>query len=400
MKYSSTFFFFSIYLSCLGQGSKEIKTELPCTDEMAQKAKGKWIQIGDNGSYNTNETKSRIDQMHDLISKFYPEPTGVDVVWHRTAGKSYFGSKRKYYTTNDGSQTFDYSNLPHFTYYYYNALFFPYQCAYGKTHSIIPTYPGETGTGLNIIANFTLGQPPSQDDTWTIDGLPVATYRPPITIKEGIEFTYPDQGINNRHVLIHRKGMLPYKTVTRKVYLEYCITYYTKLWDETIANYERMPVRSLDIQEKEKNAKLAKFEKDFANDSKKLKANVDYYLSGYQTEQQRRDEQVIKAKKIKSDVLKNFTDEIEKSSNEGLLNTPAMVTTKYQYSPSVFETDPAKGLLLITENPDYIRKDLPKHVPQFFIVAFKWSDWLPLNKFAEDFFLNFRFERLQAMIDK
>jgi hypothetical protein len=382
-----------------GRSQKSLTTELPCKDELAQKVKGRWIQTGDKGAYNTNETKSRIDAIHNLISTFYPEPAGVDVVWHRTAGKSYFGSKRKYYTTNDGSLRFDYSNLPHFTYYYYNALFFPYQCAYGKTHSIIPTYPGETGTGLNIIANFNLGEN-VPDDTWTINGMPVVMHKPPIAVKEGIEFLHPEPGVNNRHVLIHRKGMLPYKTVTREVYLEYCISYYTKLHDEIINGLQQMPVRSLDVQETEKKARLAKFEKDFASDSKKLKANVDYYLSGYQTDQQRRDDQVIKAKKNKDDVLKIFADETEKSAAEGLLNTPAMVNTKYQYSPSVFETDPAKGLFIITENPDYIRKDLPKHIPQFFIVAFKWSDWPPLNKFAEDFFLNFRLEKLQAMIDK
>jgi hypothetical protein len=393
-------FLFVCFITCIiTWGQKNIATDAPCTNEMAQNAKGRWISLPDNGSYNTNETKSRIDAIHNLISTFYSEPAGVDVVWHRTAGKSYFGSKRKYYTTNDGSLTFDYSNLPHFTYYYYNALFFPYQCEYGKTHSLIPTYPGETGTAFNIIANFNLGEN-AQDDTWTINGLPVVMRKPPIAIKDGIEFSHPEPGVNNRHVLIHRKGILPYKTVTRKQYLEYCINYYTKLHDEVIKGIEQIPVRSLDEQEKEKKAKLAKFEKDFGNDPKKLKANVDYYLSGYQTDQQQRNEQVIKAKKVKDDVLKIFIDEIEKSTNDGLLETPAMVFTKYQYSPSVFETDPAKGLLLITENPDYIRKDLPKYVPQFFIVAFKWSDWPPLNKFAEDFFLNFRFEKLQAMIDK
>ena len=172
------------------------------------------------------------------------------------------------------------------------------------------------------------------------------------------------------------------------------------MWDEIIRNFEQMPVRSLQDQEKEKAAKLAKFAKDFTNDQKKQKANVDYYLSGYQTDQQRRDEQVAKAKKNRDDILKNFTDEIEKSTNEGLLETPAMVNTKYQYNPSVFEADSAKGLLLIIENPAYIRKDLPKYVPQFFAVSFTWNDWAPLNKFAEDFGLNFQFEKLQAMIDK
>ncbi len=391
--------FIALFFYTSLQSQKPITTELPCTDEMAQKVKGKWISLPDNGSYNTNETAIRMNQIHGLISKFYPEPTGVDVTWHRTAGKSYFGAKRKYSTTDGGGITFDYSDLPHFTYYYYNAGFFPYRCAYGKTHSLIPTYPGETSTFLNVIANYSLGEN-AQDDTWTINGYPVLMHKPPIAVKEGIEFSHPETVRNTRHLLIHRKGMLPYKTVTRKQYLDYCIIYHTKMWDEIIRNFEQMPVRSLQDQEKEKAAKLAKFAKDFTNDQKKQKANVDYYLSGYQTDQQRRDEQVAKAKKNRDDILKNFTDEIEKSTNEGLLETPAMVNTKYQYNPSVFEADSAKGLLLIIENPAYIRKDLPKYVPQFFTVSFTWNDWAPLNKFAEDFGLNFQFEKLQAMIDK
>ena len=35
-------------------------------------------------------------------------------------------------------------------------------------------------------------------------------------------------------VLIHRKGILPYIPVTRKQYLEQCISYHTKIWDENI----------------------------------------------------------------------------------------------------------------------------------------------------------------------
>jgi hypothetical protein len=160
-----------------------------------------------------------------------------------------------------------------------------------------------------------------------------------------------------------------------------------------------MPVRSNEVQEKEKKDKLDKFQKQFGNDQKKLKANVDYYLSGYQTDQQRRDEQVVKAKKNKEGELKKFTDEMEKTTSEGLLGSPAMVLVKYYSIPSVFETDPAKGSLVVTENPDYIRRDLPKHVPQFFIVALTWQDGAP-KKFAETFQQNFPFEKLQAMIDR
>jgi hypothetical protein len=384
---------------CLASNSqKPITTDVPCTDAMAQNIKGSWIQTNDNGSYNSKETSHRLNEIHELVLNIYPQPTGVDAVWHRTAGTGYFGAKRKYYSTTDGNVTFDYLNLPHFTYYYYNVGFFPYQCEYGKTNSLIPTYPGETHTFLNIIANFTLGEL-AQDDTWTIIGLPVIMYKPPVTIKEGIRFAYPEPGRNVSHALVHRKGVLPYIPVTRKQYLDYCIVYHTKLHDAVIKNFEQMPVRSLEEQEKEKKAKLDKFQKQFGNDEKKLKANVDYYLSGYQTGQQRRDEQVAKSKKNKADELKKFTDELEKTTSEGLLDSTAMVSTKY-YSSPVFETDPAKGFILVTENPEYIRKDLPKHVPQLFIVSLTWDDGVPVKKFAGIFQQDFSFEKLQAMIDK
>ena len=77
-----------------------------------------------------------------------------------------------------------------------------------------------------------------------------------------------------------------------------------------------------------------------------------------------------------------------------------MILVKYYSSPSVFETDPAKGSMLVTENPDYIRKDLPKQVPQFFILSLTWDDGPSQKKVAEIFEQNFSFEKLQTMIDK
>lgn len=94
----------TLYLLCgclAAKSQKPITTDVPCTDVMAQSIKGKWIQTNDYGSYNSKETSSRLNEIHDLVLKLYPEPTGVDAVWHRTAGVSYFGAKRKYYKTDD-----------------------------------------------------------------------------------------------------------------------------------------------------------------------------------------------------------------------------------------------------------------------------------------------------------
>lgn len=374
-----------------------VKTTDPCTDAIAQNADGKWIKTTDLGLTSSKECNVRLDAIHELLLKIYPEPKGVDAAWHRSAGISYFGAKRKYYKTDDGNLTFDYLNVPHFLQFTYTAGFFRYQCEYGKDNSMLPD--GETGTWLNIIANKNLGET-NADDDWTINGLPVITKKPAKYIEDGYEFYYPEPGRNVRGALVYRKGgILPYIPVTRKQYLDYCIIYHTKLWNENIKAFEQFPVRSTEEQEKEKNTKLVRLQKQFANDPQKLKANTDYYLAGYKTDQQIKEEKIRDAKKIRDDILKKFTDETEKSKNEGLLNSPAMIKEMY-YAEPIFETDPATGMMLITENPGYIRKDLPKYVPQLFEINLVWNEWKSQAAFAKTFQEKFPTDKLQAMIDK
>ena len=50
--------------------------------------------------------------------------------------------------------------------------------------------------------------------------------------------------------------------------------------------------------------------------------------------------------------------------------------------------------MLKIENPDYILKDLPKHVPQLFVVAWIWNDWIPQRNFVETVEKYFPFEKL------
>ena len=390
------FFLTSIYLQSFSQNL--ITTTGPCTDAIAQKADGKWIKSSDLGSVNSKEAFNRLDAIHDLVLKTYPEPKGLDAVWHRAAGVSYFGSKRKYYKTDD-RLTFDYLNTPHFLQYSYTAGFFAYYCDAYEKSIMHPGYPSETGTWINIIANKNIGET-ALDDDWTINGLPVITKKAAQYKEDGYESYYPEPGYKVRGVLVYRKGgILPYIPVTRKQYLEYCIVYHTKIWNESIKGFEQLPVRSAEEQEKEKNTKLVRLQKQFANDPQKLKANTDYYLAGYKTDQQIKEEKIRDAKKLKDDILKKFIDEIERSKNEGLLTSPAMIKVMY-YAEPIFETDPVYGLMVITENPDYVRKDLPKHVPQLFEINLTWDASGAQEIFAKTFQEKFPTDKLQAMIDK
>lgn len=396
MKLQATILF-SLFIHQLSFCQTKIITKDPCTDAMAQNANGRWIKSTDLGSINSKECYTRLDAIHEMLLKIYPEPKGVDAVWHRAAGVSYFGSKRKYYKTNDDRLTFDYLGMPHFWQYSYTAGFFANSCDAEKG-VLRPGYPGETHTWVNIIANKNIGE---TNDSWTINSLPVMTMKPAQYKEDGYEFRFPEPERNVRSVLVYRKGgTLPYITVTRKQYLDHCISYHSNMWNEIIKFAEQMPVRSKEEQENEKNTKLVRLEKQFVNDPKKLKANTDYYLSGYKTDQQIKSEKIADAKNNKEQELKKFTDEIDRSKSEELLNSPAMIRVMYYSTPSIFETDPAWGLILVTENPDYIRKDLPKHVPQLFEINLVWSEWAPQENFAKIFQEKFPTDKLQVMIDK
>jgi hypothetical protein len=66
----------------------------------------------------------------------------------------------------------------------------------------------------------------------------------------------------------------------------------------------------------------------------------------------------------------------------------------------IFITEKEGGKMLVTENPAYIRKDLPKHVPQFFIVYWTIGPGDPGEDLRKRIVEYFPIEKLQAMIDK
>lgn len=364
---------------------------------MTFKAKGRWAKMVDLGTTSSPEAYKRLEAIQNLLFTMYPEPVGVDAAWRRNIGMSYFGAKHQY--SNSKKVPSDFLNLPHFFQYSYSCGFFDYYCYDGK---MIPGYPGETSAVLKVFANtLTHFIGDGLDCDMNIGGLPVKMRYPLKEKWKGYDLYTSEAGSSTNSVLIHRPGMLPYIPVTRKQYLDHSIEHLTKMYDKMIRDAEQMPVRSTEEQEKEKKIKLDKFQKDFGNDAKKLKANIDYYLSGYETDQQRRDEQVNKTKKDKADIIKRYQDELEKTTKEGLLDDPACIVTVHmpdQITPILVAED--KGPMLVTDNPDYIRKDLPKHIPQFFVLTWQGMSKGVRGEVGKIIKEKFPIEKLQAMIDK
>jgi hypothetical protein len=97
-----------------------------------------------------------------------------------------------------------------------------------------------------------------------------------------------------------------------------------------------------------------------------------------------------------------LSDESERTTKDGLLDSPAVIRIDPLFTTEgpIFQSEKQGGTALVTENPAYLRKDLPKYVPQFFVLSLSadpkgWSK--NFKRIVEE---NFPIETLQAMIDK
>lgn len=413
------FFFSAIHFLAWGQDTKNpIKTSTPCKNEVLFNTAGRWIKgaLNDLGSEyiplnptQIKEVTHRIESIHKLMFSIYPEPLGIDAVWNPVLGRSSFAEQVKYVRNSQNILNREAIVEKPVASFYYRNGFFRYYCNPNNEFEIWRGYPGETGTWISVYANTLVAANELRpEDAITIRGFPVCMRQPLMSKLGDFELlgtndpAFSTTGVE-RYVIVHRKGMSPYIPVTRKEYLDRCIPIVAKWWETTIKSSEEAPVRSLEVQETEKNQTIEKMKKEFASNPSGLKAAIDYYLSDYKTEQQIRDGQVRKLKQDRDDVLKRYQEELEKTTKEGLLNVPAIipgsVCDPLVENTSIF-VDEKEGWMLVIQNPDYMRKELPKYVPQFFVVTWKWNDWQPQADIAKLIEEKFPFARLQAMIDK
>jgi hypothetical protein len=171
-------------------------------------------------------------------------------------------------------------------------------------------------------------------------------------------------------VLISRDGALPYIPVTRKQFFDRAVPYVTRYYDEL---------------------------------TKKLIQGNDAMPAQFRASKEEMGKQTALNAKSKNDALTKLQDALEETTRKGLLNAPAVV----QIDPllmnegPVFQSEAEGGCMLATENPNYFRKELPKYVPQFFVVELNTSEPAHLNiNFKTIIEENFPIEKLKAMIDK
>ena len=207
-------------------------------------------------------------------------------------------------------------------------------------------------------------------DIMRVDGRPIQILSPIVGKWKGYD-VYNPWGVVGRTniVLLHREGMLPYIPVTRKQYLDRSIACMQKFFGIAIKDLEQPEGLLLLMDKKE------------------------------------RDEQVKKQQQTRDKVIKFYRDELDATTKEGLLDSPAIISSDLatlETNLPIFTTQAKGGKMLVTENPDYFRKDLPKYVPQLMVYLLDNADSFvghtvnPFKLIDE----HFPIEKLQAMIDK
>lgn len=325
----------------------------PCTNEMLLAKKAQWKLGGKVPLINSEnapkilapEFIKRIDALHKLVLEAYPEGAGTEPWWSRFLG----------YTPTDNKTPYSFRYGSGFPFYYCSQDF---PGSPDEKSATMKCYCAEYGTLLDIYANTLPNDLISgSSDITELNGKPVYKMAGHVGKWKGYDVfnLYGDSAFSERVVVISRKGILPFRYITRKEILQSRIDMYKK------------------------------FKADMGADPNTVQT-MDVEIKKYQDEMKRTPDSLLNSPAIIGGVL-----------DDGVTGGNASV---------VFS---AKGDMLITENPNYFRKDLPRHIPQYFILHWQWFGFDPNTNrkhlvapeyFAERINEYFPIEKLQAMIDK
>ena len=372
------FLLFSIHASAQNPHFPKVKISVTCSNEFINNYKGKWLihEPVSAPDYH-DEAMSRLNAMNDLIRKIYPQPTGGDAGWSGEFAKKSFADEVKYVPVQDRDPEETKTRINPIYRYRYSCILFPWMCT-SNPNEIMNMYPEGSSGSIVIRANDLqiLNQNYADANEWTIDGRPIKRKMFATGSQwKGYDLMSDVGGIyanaaSSHFVLISRDGVLPYIPITRKQYLDRAIPYVTRYYDEL---------------------------------TKKVVQGNDAMPAQFRAPKDEIDKQTALNTKAKNDAVTKLRDALEETTRKGLLDAPAVVRIDplLMNEGPVFQSEAEGGCMLVTENPNYFRKELPKYVPQFFVIELNTSDPGHLNmNFKTIIEENFPIEKLKAMIDK
>jgi hypothetical protein len=127
---------------------KTIKTETPCTEEVLFKTPGRWLNTS-SGYYINNaglnfqsnqmkEVTKRVDAIHELMVKIYPQPLAVDAAWYPTLAYGSFAEQITYGRNSHGASDYTVVKKSQLQHSVMCAVFFPHGCKGDSPNEIWP----------------------------------------------------------------------------------------------------------------------------------------------------------------------------------------------------------------------------------------------------------------------
>ena len=365
-----------LFFHCFFLWSQQfIKTTTPVTEEFLQNVPGRWLDFGSGGiakisKQQQQEIFSRLDKIHQFVFNAYPSPVGVDAAQSRHTTDQQFAYQVKLDHLENGDTHESLINGVPVVEYWYTAYFGRY--SHGRSeYEMLAGLPREDAEWFFVYANSLtfLEAGPSE---MNIDGRKIQMMPVVKGTWKGYTLYIPETGSGKMMILLHRDGMLPYTLVTRKQFLDLSISYFNNMFDRWISDIDNT-----------------------------AKTFIDAGMTDAQTIKEKKEN----LQNQKKNVLKHYNDELAATTAAGLLDAPAIIPLGLcdpDVTRAIFTTQEAGGRLLVTESPEYIRKDLPKYVPQLFVLEFEGQAWSAKQKNdpLKIVYANFPIEKLQAMIDK
>jgi len=353
-----------------------------CNDAAIINVKGKWKMLANN-IVNPEKTfpssqysllYTRLDKIADMFREAYPQPTGIEAEWYRSIR---------------GAAIVKNGPVP----YQFNSLYLAWYCNQ-NLHKLM--LGDETGTWSYVFVNdlhwFLNDQ---YDQLWMKINNVTAYFLPPTKEQwKGLAVYTPSGNQNCKVVLIMHNGQLPYKPVSRLLFLQ---GLKEKLESDKKSQLDAMnktPPKTDAEEEKIKQGQLAYIEKNYpvANQAKAKER----YLKNYKSDKQRKEEDLQRSAKYFDDQLM-IIDNVWKNESKEELQQPAIIEGPVNFKGF---TNLEKGRMLVTIDQSYFNMQLPKYVPQIIMLYWQWHNNGPAQNFKKQLEENFPVEKLKAMIDK
>jgi hypothetical protein len=194
----------------------------------------------------------------------------------------------------------------------------------------------------------------------------------------------------DRAVVIAHDGKLPWHSLTQKQYL----TGLKNKWQTEL----QKQMNSYDENEEKMKKEIDKVSNSTSPQAPKIKQQLEQQLKDFQA---KKEGYKSSSRKFYDEEIKYIDNYFANASAE-TLEQVAIIDPKYNALKfrGTFGDEDNGGTKLIAVGAKYFNKDLPRYVPQFMVLYWRWTEDPVSLRFKEQFEENFPLEKLKAMIDK